>query len=180
MSKKKNIVRGDSVIRNRMGRGALVIKSDKLSLPWEDRYVIVDIADQTNVLDDCCGYGYPSRKQAVSIWLKNESAGNSADLGSQRTDGNNHRHVSLQRRQQQVYDREAQIRNWLARNPYIKRELLGLIDFSRSNHLRVTAADIDEVLAQNEVKTGQFTAEELYAALQNSSAQERRRVSRAC
>lgn len=43
-----------------------VIKSDKLSSPWEARFIIVD--ESGNVLDDAQGYGYTSAEKAHRAW----------------------------------------------------------------------------------------------------------------
>lgn len=44
-----------------------VIKNEKLSEPWEPRFVIVDEATG-NVLDDAQGYGYTSAEKAHKAW----------------------------------------------------------------------------------------------------------------
>ena len=43
-----------------------VIKSEKLSQPWNPRFVIVD--DNGNLLDDAQGYGYTSMQKAYAAW----------------------------------------------------------------------------------------------------------------
>jgi len=43
-----------------------VIKSEKLSSPWEPRFIIVD--DNGNVLDDAQGWGYTSAEKAHRAW----------------------------------------------------------------------------------------------------------------
>lgn len=43
-----------------------VVKSEKLSNPFEPRYVVVD--DEGNVLDDAQGFGYTSAEKAHRAW----------------------------------------------------------------------------------------------------------------
>ena len=44
-----------------------VLKSESLSKPYDDRYVIVDI-DTGEIIDDAQGYGYKSKQNAFAAW----------------------------------------------------------------------------------------------------------------
>lgn len=55
-----------------MDKNYKAIKSDKLSKPYDDRFVIVDL--EGNILDDAQGYGYKSIKNAYAAFAyKNTS-----------------------------------------------------------------------------------------------------------
>ena len=44
-----------------------VLKSESLSKPYDDRYVIVD-TDTGEIVDNAQGYGYKSKQNAFAVW----------------------------------------------------------------------------------------------------------------
>lgn len=153
MSSKRSHRNGSGITVNRSGQHGLVIKSEKLSLPWADRFVIVDEADESMVLDDCCGYGYQTKNQAIRVWEK------SGDYIKQQPTHDTWQDARGQSGNLHAEDRQRRAAHWLKVNYKLSNEIADLIDFSAKSRLAVRAEDIQEILMQND-----FVADLSFAA----------------
>lgn len=159
MSTKKAYSSGDEVIVNRSGQRGLVIRSEKLSLPWGDRYVIVDEADHSNILDDCCGYGYKTKAQAAEVWKK------SGDYVKPSPNSPRSEARKL-REERRAEHKQWQAAQWIKNHHKLSKEVKDLIDFSAKSRIEVKAEDVQELLMQNDyVADLDFAAKVLEAVL---------------
>lgn len=149
---------GSGITVNRSGQHGLVIRSEKLSLPWADRFVVVDESDESMVLDDCCGYGYQTKNQAIRVWEKSgDYVKHDTWTEGKRQSGDLH-----------AENRQRRATHWLKAHFKLSNEIVDLVDFSAKSRLAIKAEDIQEILMQND-----FAADLSFAAdlLEAASAQ---------
>lgn len=164
MSEKRTRAYGDETTTNRSGLRGRVIRSEKLSLPWADRFVIVDEADKSHVLDDCCGYGYQSKRQALDVWGKTGGGIGRKMPQSRRPEPKRHSE------ELQSGDRQHRAAHWLSRHPAVSKDLFELVDFAAKAHFAVNTSDVQEILMQNDITVDPPSALDLLVVISERKA----------
>lgn len=101
-----------------------IIKSDKLSYPWEERFVIVD-AHTGALLNDAQGYGYKSKDAATASALRKKD------------------------KPRPIPEKKAprkSITEWVKQHPAVKSEFSSMKKYLKEHGGRLNKRDVQELL----------------------------------
>ena len=116
-----------------------VIKSEKLSEPWQARYVVVDVETE-KVLDDAQGYGYRSKQKAHAAWAYKNNPNRQAKAKQLKA-----------------------IQRWIDSKSELRSELENAAWYAVDDGMSFTVADVQDVLDHLHIESP-YTAKEIYKA----------------